>query len=287
MSISSGHFLWALLLAASLHGVIVWAFNHPEKTDGAVAAGEAGITVGLGMAGAYTDAKKQDTQTQKEPTPAAEKQPLSTTETAQKQTLPHAQTPPTVAAAVAHPSLNTTTKTTDTPVDVVSHSTSAISTKPDQQTIEETSSAVPQSDTRSSTPPTLADSGENTNVTKNDTSEAMKKASGNSNNRDSGGRVGDVRGYFAHLMAWLNQHKNYPAELKKQKQQGTVIIKFTINRAGEVLRSQVKTSSGIGALDQAALNMLSAAAPLPAIPDSMKREKLTLAIPVDYSLRTK
>lgn len=287
MSISSGHFLWALLLAASLHGVILWGFNQSEKVDGAIADGEAGITVGLGMAGAYTDSKKQDTQLQEEPTPTAKEQVSTPEKASQTQPVPREQTPPAVAAENARPTSIKATKAVDTPVDVVSHRASATSTPPDQKTTDETSSALAQPEMKPSPPPALADAGANTNAAKSDTSEAMKRANGSSESRDSGGRVGDVRGYFAHLMAWLNQHKNYPAELKKQKQQGIVIIKFTINRAGEVLRSQVKTSSGIGALDQAALNMLAAAAPLPAIPDSMKREKLTLAIPVDYSLRTK
>ena len=87
-------------------------------------------------------------------------------------------------------------------------------------------------------------------------------------------------------MAWLEQHKDYPAELKKQKQQGVVVLTFSINKNGEVLTAKIKKSSGFPILDQAALDMLAKADPVPAIPDSMNRDRLLLSIPIEYSLTT-
>ena len=87
-------------------------------------------------------------------------------------------------------------------------------------------------------------------------------------------------------MAWLNRYKDYPPEVKKRKQQGTVVLAFSINRAGEVLASRIRTSSGYPLLDRAALDMLARAAPLPPMPDSMPRERLHLAVPIEYSLIT-
>ncbi|WP_148312720.1 energy transducer TonB [Marinobacter similis] len=88
-------------------------------------------------------------------------------------------------------------------------------------------------------------------------------------------------------MAWLHQHKDYPPELKKEKVQGVVVIKFSINQRGEVISASIKTGSGHASLDQAALDMLERANPVPPIPEAMARERLTLAIPVEYSLITR
>jgi len=100
------------------------------------------------------------------------------------------------------------------------------------------------------------------------------------------GRPDDVKRYVAALMRQLNRHKTYPAELKKAKTEGRVVLQFTLDKAGRLVASAVKQSSGHPALDRAALDMLTRASPLPAIPDFMARDELALAIPVEYSLIT-
>lgn len=96
----------------------------------------------------------------------------------------------------------------------------------------------------------------------------------------------ELRSYLAALMRQLNRHKTYPRALKKAKVEGTVVIQFTIDRGGRLLASGVKQGSGHVELDRAAMDMLASANPLPAIPDSMHRAELALAIPVEYSLIT-
>jgi protein TonB len=100
------------------------------------------------------------------------------------------------------------------------------------------------------------------------------------------GNKDDVRRYLAAIMRQLNRHKFYPAALKKAKTEGKVVLQFTLNPAGEVTASRVQAGSGHAELDQAALQMLLRANPLPAIPAYMNRNSLTLSIPVEYSLIT-
>ena len=49
----------------------------------------------------------------------------------------------------------------------------------------------------------------------------------------------------------------------------------------------VKNGSGYPALDRAALDMVERANPVPAIPDALARDRLSLAIPIEFSLITK
>ena len=96
----------------------------------------------------------------------------------------------------------------------------------------------------------------------------------------------NVRGYFGQISAWIDANKDYPAECKKHKQQGAVVVKFTIGRDGQLLASTIKQSSGHALLDQAALATLARAAPFPPIPDFVGRETLSIAVPIDYALIT-
>ncbi|MBA4353511.1 MAG: hypothetical protein C0409_02345 [Novosphingobium sp.] len=92
--------------------------------------------------------------------------------------------------------------------------------------------------------------------------------------------------YFSLVSAHLNRRKVYPAEAKKARQQGVVTVRFTVDRNGSVTAAAIKQSSGHTVLDQATLDLLQRVAPLPRMPGSMQRERITLSLPIDYSLRT-
>lgn len=92
--------------------------------------------------------------------------------------------------------------------------------------------------------------------------------------------------YFAMVSAHLNRRKAYPVEARQARQQGVVVVRFTVDRNGNVSGVSIKRSSGHGTLDSATLALVQRVAPLPRMPASMQRDSLTLSLPIDYSLRT-
>lgn len=92
--------------------------------------------------------------------------------------------------------------------------------------------------------------------------------------------------YFALVSAHLNRKKRYPTEAKRAQQQGVVTIRFTVARDGTVSGISVKRSSGHELLDAATVELLQRVSPLPKFPSAMKRESVTLSLPIDYSLKT-
>jgi protein TonB len=92
--------------------------------------------------------------------------------------------------------------------------------------------------------------------------------------------------YFSQISAHLNRRKSYPAEAKKARQEGVVVIRFTVDRAGAVSGAGIKRGSGHEILDSATLLLLQRVAPLPRMPAMMQRDSVTLSLPIDYSLKT-
>ena len=87
----------------------------------------------------------------------------------------------------------------------------------------------------------------------------------------------------ARLLAHLEQYRRFPARARAARQQGAVHIRFRMNRAGSVLTASVVRSSGFTTLDQAALDTLKRAQPLPAIPEG-RPDEIELTIPVEFYL---
>lgn len=90
----------------------------------------------------------------------------------------------------------------------------------------------------------------------------------------------------ARLLAHLEQYRRFPARARAARQQGVVYLRFRMNRSGMVLSAKVLRSSGFTTLDQAALDTLKRAEPLPAIPDD-RPDVIDLTIPVEFYLNAR
>ncbi len=91
--------------------------------------------------------------------------------------------------------------------------------------------------------------------------------------------VGAWRGALA---AWLQDHRTYPDEARRDGTEGRVIVRFTVDRSGMVTSVALVSSSGSTVLDEAAQALLRGAH-LPS-PSAPAQDQLTVTLPVRYSL---
>jgi protein TonB len=89
--------------------------------------------------------------------------------------------------------------------------------------------------------------------------------------------------YAATLMMHLQRAKKYPMGAKNLRQQGVAYVRFSINRAGDVLSAKLERSSGFAMLDEEAVALFARATPLPALPDEMPAP-MEMVIPIDFNL---
>lgn len=93
--------------------------------------------------------------------------------------------------------------------------------------------------------------------------------------------------YVRALMAALLAQRSYPAEARRQRARGVVAVRFTLDRQGHVLASSIARSPGFEVLEQAALEVLRRADPLPPIPTALGVDRITVTVPIEYSLITR
>jgi protein TonB len=262
------HWVFAISLSLFFHIGIALHYMRtslPENDGRASAQGDYGFEIGLGMAGSYSNAiSRQNTEEsqrlveqlsheqklkQKE-----KKQPRQKAKLADNLAPPSMiKRPPPKVADYQH------TKAESEP---------APTPEPTTRSIPATTEPAQQTQSANHSPP------------------AAPRATGSGNQSTLGGRPGAAKTYFSSLMAWLNTHKNYPKLAKKNKEQGIVKLKFTVTREGDISNASIHNSSGYQSLDQAAMQMLRAASPVPPIPNDLGRSTLTLVIPIEYSLIT-
>ncbi|MBP2305557.1 TonB family protein [Azospirillum melinis] len=91
--------------------------------------------------------------------------------------------------------------------------------------------------------------------------------------------------YFGTIQARLARHKTYPQAARLKREEGTVVVRFTIVADGTITGWAVVQGSGHGSLDRAAEEMIQRASPLPPIPAGMGRAQIDITLPVRYALQ--
>ncbi len=87
--------------------------------------------------------------------------------------------------------------------------------------------------------------------------------------------------YRRALIARLESQRRYPAGSLRQHAQGTGSLLFRIDREGHLMDAKIVSGTGHAALDQAALAIVSRAAPFPPIPTGLPDE-LAITLPIAF-----
>lgn len=87
--------------------------------------------------------------------------------------------------------------------------------------------------------------------------------------------------YNALVFGHLQKFKRYP--LAAHGASGTVLVRFALNRIGEVISSEVTKSSGNSVLDREALDILRRASPFPPFPEAKPGTQDLYIAPVNFA----
>jgi protein TonB len=86
--------------------------------------------------------------------------------------------------------------------------------------------------------------------------------------------------YFERLRRHLKRYQRWPENSETEK--GTAVVTFTIARDGTVRAAEIERSSGYAILDEATLDMLRRASPVPPLPSNFRGEQITVSIPAEW-----
>ncbi|WP_193171743.1 energy transducer TonB [Nisaea nitritireducens] len=100
-----------------------------------------------------------------------------------------------------------------------------------------------------------------------------------------GGAAGARKSYFASIQSWLERHKKYPRAARLRRYEGTVAFSFQINRSGSIMKRSIVKSSGRKILDEALLDLLKRADPMPPMPPEISGATFDFTTSIEYNLR--
>ncbi|WP_206020441.1 energy transducer TonB [Rhodovarius crocodyli] len=99
------------------------------------------------------------------------------------------------------------------------------------------------------------------------------------------GNPNAVPNWQGQLLARLQRYRRYPESSRFRREEGVVMVTFTMRRDGTVLDVRLARSSGHSELDAETLQLIRRAEPLPSPPPEVPGDPITLTAPVRFSLR--
>lgn len=87
------------------------------------------------------------------------------------------------------------------------------------------------------------------------------------------------------VLGQLEKFKRYPRVAQRLRQEGVVLVRYTVDRQGRVLSARLANSSGRASLDAEALAAVQRASPLPPPPAEIPGDPVEVTTPVEFFLR--
>lgn len=278
----------AFVLAASLHaGAVAALLLEPaQELD---APGEDVITVDLAPAFLETDAQQSGESAQN----SAQAEEAAPVETKPVET-PEAVEPPPPEPKIAEPEPTPPPVTEEPPPEELPPAEEAempLPPPPPEKVVEEQKQEEKKPEPKKVEKPKPEKPKP---VRKKD---AEQKASAAQNAGSKGVRKSEVSGrgasadptaltrYLATVRSKVERNKRYPAAAQREGVTGTAAVRMTITSSGSVQGLRVAKASGHPALDQAAMAAARAAEPLPAFPEGMPQNRITIVIPMNFNIR--
>ncbi|MDX2423502.1 MAG: TonB family protein [Amphritea sp.] len=261
-------------IAVHLGALMIWM--KPLDTEGAIAEGQDGLQVSVGLAGSFMETPNQpkkvtDETPVEKPLTEPESEPVQEPEPKTEPELkPEQEQKPEPKSEVqvvplpkpkpvqpAKPEPKPVPKTEPKPETKQKTKSEAVSTQ---------SETTPESD-QEPTP-----------------SQSQTRATGVGERVETGGNPAARQSYLTRVMARIARFKRYPRSARKDGVTGVVVVKFIIRKNGKVASSEIINSSGDARLDQEAIDMLVRSSPFASIPDELSNSHLELTLPVEFSL---
>ena len=90
--------------------------------------------------------------------------------------------------------------------------------------------------------------------------------------------------YTQQIKARIMRHWGYPPEARENLVEGRLLLVFTLQRSGDMIRARMLHSSGHEILDREALRAIGAASPYPSFPDHITVKRLHIQARFDYRI---
>lgn len=251
------HWLAGLGIAGSLHAIALSALLLHEPAANARQAGPEAIHIDLGTLGALgSEVQDQRAAASSNPQPPSEPE-----QTAEAPPPPENPAPSAIAAPKPEQPRRKPEKPREKPP----------VQKPQAQPV-----------ARAETPTEQQSSQNNSGEAQKN---SYQSSNGSQNSASGGGNPQLKPSYFSQVAAQLARHKRYPLGARRNGEEGTATLLFSVERSGRVTSYQIVVSSGSERLDEAVLRMLRDAAPLPPFPPEMSENQLNIRLPIAFSLK--
>lgn len=93
------------------------------------------------------------------------------------------------------------------------------------------------------------------------------------------------RDYRSALLRLIERNKYYPLRARRRGMEGKAMVKFSVQRNGEIRNIALSRSSRKPLLDQAALQTIKRIGKAPPLPNGLKRNSWKFVVPISYNMR--